>query len=239
MCTASWLMTVDGYELFCNRDERRTREPAFPPRLKELNGVKYLAPEDGDFGGSWIGVNEFGLSLCLLNHYPSTGVVAIQAVSRGLLLLSLMDCRSHAEIARRLEDASLVAYRPFVLLCVEPRHAVAAYTWDGVGLSNGEAQMPMSTSSFDSTNVVARRKDMFAQVIRNGINAAVLEAYHKSRDPKGGAYSVCMSRDDAESVSFSRVRVTTGRIEFHYSPRSPLTGMFEDARSLSWARRPS
>jgi hypothetical protein len=68
MCTVTWLPRPDGYQLLCNRDERDSRQPALGPRLHEQNGVKYIAPVDGDHGGSWIGTNEFGMSLCLLNR---------------------------------------------------------------------------------------------------------------------------------------------------------------------------
>ena len=86
MCTASWLIEADGYELFCNRDESKMRQPAAPPALRERLSVKFLAPADGDFGGSWISVNEFGLSLCLLNFYPAVTQHA-SPTSRGLLVV--------------------------------------------------------------------------------------------------------------------------------------------------------
>ena len=39
------------------------------PRIGDVRGVSFVAPIDGDHGGSWIGVNQFGLTLCLLNRY--------------------------------------------------------------------------------------------------------------------------------------------------------------------------
>src|SRR3982751_1081178 len=69
MCTVSWIRTREGYQLLCNRDERHTRRPAQAPTVREDQGVQFIAPIDGDEGGSWIGVNQFGLTLCLLNRY--------------------------------------------------------------------------------------------------------------------------------------------------------------------------
>lgn len=64
MCTAAWLLESNGHQLFCNRDERRTRKLALPPRLRERNGVKYLAPVDGkDVRVLWMGW--FGLTAAL------------------------------------------------------------------------------------------------------------------------------------------------------------------------------
>jgi hypothetical protein len=66
MCTVSWVHQKDGYQLLSNRDEKHTRKPALAPSLRQQRQVRFLAPIDGDQGGSWIGVNQFGLSLCLL-----------------------------------------------------------------------------------------------------------------------------------------------------------------------------
>ena len=63
MCTVSWLRQAEGYVLLCNRDERHTRKPAGGPRVGDVRGVSFVAPVDGDHGGSWIGTNQFGSDL--------------------------------------------------------------------------------------------------------------------------------------------------------------------------------
>src|SRR5689334_22002529 len=119
MCTVSWLKVSGGYELFCNRDERRTRKPAAPPVIREARGVRFIAPIDGDHGGSWIGVNEAGVSLCLLNRYEDAssspdGVKSEDDYrSRGLLLTSLLDSLTVAHAHARLSVADLSSFRPF------------------------------------------------------------------------------------------------------------------------------
>src|SRR5262245_8061057 len=67
--TVSWTPTREGYALRFNRDERRTRGPGLPPGMMEGDGVRFLAPTDADAGGTWIGVNQFGLTVGLLNRY--------------------------------------------------------------------------------------------------------------------------------------------------------------------------
>ena len=62
MCTVSWLHEPGGYHLLCNRDEKRTRGAALGPRIQKSAGVRFVAPADADFGGTWIAVNEFGVS---------------------------------------------------------------------------------------------------------------------------------------------------------------------------------
>ena len=215
MCTATWLMNPDGYELFCNRDESRTRKTALPPSAQERNGVKFIAPRDGDFGGTWIAVNEVGLSLCLLNYYPSINdqPLTISSRSRGLLLSSLIDSGSVAEAAARLRRTSLEIFRPFLMLVLALGNPVGQHAWDGRKLSSAKARLPVTTSSFDTANVIAARQAKFGEL--QG------EAYHMSRDERGGAYSVCMTRDDAQTVSFSHIIVGPEEVEFEYKPLAP------------------
>lgn len=204
-------MRSDGYELFCNRDESRTRLPALPPTRQQRNGVTFVAPRDADARGSWIGVNELGLTLCLLNLYPASDAQPKLPVSRGVLLMSLLDCRSQTEVARRLNTILFKRFKPFLLLALEPGRPVSMHTWDGALFSSSTEVPPVTTSSFDTANVIEARRAMFTQL--QG------EAYHLSRDPRGGAYSVCVSRDDAQTVSFSHIVVSAGQIEFRYQAR--------------------
>jgi hypothetical protein len=236
MCTATWLIHERGYELFFNRDERRTRKPALPPRVHELNGVRCLAPVDGNFGGSWLAVNEFGLTLGLLNWYE--GEVCSEArsasglpphaaslrsslrtsASRGLLLLSLMDQRSPDEIARLLWQRKPSDYPPFLLLILAPKLAPMLLKWDGDRITSDlQPSLPVTTSSFDTANVLRVRREQFQSLKHSDTEAHI--RYHHSRNLKGDAYSVCMSRPDAITVSFSRVTVTRERVEFFYQPR--------------------
>src|SRR5205809_93249 len=102
MCTISWIHDANGYQLLCNRDERLTRKSALEPRLAVRNDTRFLAPVDGDFGGTWIATNEFGVSLCLLNGASLTGSeihAAAPKRSRGLLLLDLIPESSVAAIS--------------------------------------------------------------------------------------------------------------------------------------------
>jgi hypothetical protein len=228
MCTATWLMADNGYELFCNRDERRTRRPALPPQLQQRAGVRFIAPRDADAGGSWIAVNEFGLSLCLLNHYPEAVASAVPSrnvsrasavdsgryTSRGLLLTSLTGHTAPVEVARTLWSMDLRCYKPFLLLILSRQSMPLLLKWDGRNISGDvRPQMPVTTSSFDTAHVIRARQERFAQLRQ--LDAPTLRRYHLTA---GNADAVCMSRPDAHTVSFSHIRVTTDLIEFEYEP---------------------
>ncbi|HZS04293.1 MAG TPA: NRDE family protein [Blastocatellia bacterium] len=228
MCTVSWLHDDSGgYQLFCNRDERHTRRAALPPQIRERGGVKFIAPADGDFGGSWIGANQFGLSLCLLNRYTDeTTHQRGNYTSRGLLLVELMDCRSRSHVGGRIAEMDLTRFRPFTLVALEPGAPVSLFQWTGRELlveSDGESRMPLASSSYDPTGVEEFRGRQFAQLkaAAGGVSADLLLAFHRSHAPEPGPWSACMHRDDAQTVSFSHLKVTPGGIEFYYQPQAP------------------
>ena len=112
MCTVSWFREGNGYQVFCNRDERRSRGPAHAPSIVESGGIRQIYPVDPEGGGSWVGVNEYGVSLCLLNHYPANfRDPGETGISRGLLLIALLEARSLAEVISRVAGAQLSRYR--------------------------------------------------------------------------------------------------------------------------------
>ena len=125
MCTVTWTHQLEGYDLLCNRDELHTRGAALPPAVRERNGVTFIAPLDSDFGGTWISVNQFGLSLCLLNGNSGTTIgspkpLDFSVTSRGLLVLDLIDSRTSIEVAARVAACDLRQYRPFTIVVLAP-----------------------------------------------------------------------------------------------------------------------
>lgn len=90
MCSVTWSLSDTGYQVFFNRDEQRSRALALPPAIYDRQGVAVMMPLDPQGQGSWISLNQFGLSLCLLNNYQGR-VPDGTLISRGLLLKSLRD----------------------------------------------------------------------------------------------------------------------------------------------------
>src|SRR3954468_2612896 len=143
MCTVTWERSPEGYRLFCNRDERRTRKPGLSPRRFIRNGLKCVAPVDGDFGGSWIGVNEPGLTVCVLNGIDQRSPE--RALSRGQLVIEALGCKSLQEIRDMLRRTKLQAYRSFTLLGLPARGEARAFVWNGLSvteLRNGDQLQP-------------------------------------------------------------------------------------------------
>src|ERR1051325_7153375 len=109
MCTVSWTREPHGYHLLCNRDEKRNRRVAAAPYTQQRLGVRYIAPSDTDFGGTWIAVNEYGVAACLLNRAAVGG----GEVSRGLVIPELIRAHSASDCAFLLNHFDLAPFAPF------------------------------------------------------------------------------------------------------------------------------
>lgn len=231
MCTVTWCRSRGAYELFFNRDERRARPDALSPRVQSAGAVRFLAPIDPQGGGTWLAVNDRGVAAGLLNLYErEAAAMPASPLSRGLLIPSLMASSSARDLASAAAAGGHAQFAPFVLVAVDPDFALQV-RWDGRRVETAALEkrdLPVSTSSFDTAAVLARRRARWTELVGGGLaSPAVLEAYHRSRDPAGGAYSVRMERQDARTVSISRIRVTPAAVAFRYEALAADGGSME------------
>jgi hypothetical protein len=217
VCTASWLICPDGYDLLFNRDELRTRPLALPPRRGERHGMRYLAPVDLQGGGSWIAANEMGLCLFLLNRRPDREARAPQA-SRGLIPMELIDSSGIEEVGRHAATLDLGRYRPFTLGAIAPGAPPVVFAWTGEALESADATPPLVSSSVGDESLFAERRATYPT---GSLTIRELLAYQRSHGSGPSAASVCMHREDAQTVSFSRVQATASQVRLGYSPGSP------------------
>jgi hypothetical protein len=232
MCTLTWFAQPDGYQLFFNRDERRTRKPGLPPALGLAGTTPYIAPQDGDFGGSWICVNDRGLTLCVLNGHaeddpsqPDTGYS-----SRGELPTGLIARRSISEVDADLCRRDLKAYRAFTLAGFAADGRTYLWEWRSGALHGRpsiDPDSPLVSSSFDSYAAREHRSELFQRLrpIQTDDRERVHLAYHASHEPQRGPHSPCMHREDGETVSFSWIKVDRETVNFVYAGRSPCAGL--------------
>ena len=66
MCTVTLVAQRNGYVLGMNRDEKLSRVAALPPKAFRLGHRTALFPSEPS-GGTWIGVNDAGVTLALIN----------------------------------------------------------------------------------------------------------------------------------------------------------------------------
>lgn len=238
MCTVAFVPAPDGgYLLGHNRDENRGRAIGLPPSRYESGGHAVLAPRDPDGGGTWIGVNDAGLTLCLLNALeldPSR--LPTEPTSRGLILGDLIGLTTAVAVTGRLETmrSRLGKVRSFHLLAVEPgggRPGRALRSrWNGTDLLHDEHEGPslFISSSLAPIGVVPERSSSWRRLIDRDPrpDPETLATWLASHEPSRGPLSVCMHRPEGGTVSRTLVLVSKAGIEMRYlngPPCTPLT----------------
>jgi hypothetical protein len=227
MCTVSWRTYEEGYDLLFNRDELHSRGLETPPSVSRRPGTAIVAPRDADRGGTWISLNAFGITCCLLNDYaPGSTSPDTPSLSRGEIVSGCAGATCTADAVTLVLDQPLHQIAPFYLLVIAPREAPLLLHWQGTRLETlaTKGLMPMlSSSSFSTRSVIASRRRRFAEAVGCSHRADLtdLERFHRHHDPAEGAYSILMRRPDAATRSISQVSVTLEHARFSY-------------RSVSW-----
>jgi len=225
MCTVSWRVQRGGYDLFFNRDELNTRAPEIPPAVDRREGVAFIAPRDGDHGGTWLLANHHGLTVCVLNDYGATWrpPASEPRFSRGQVVLACAaadDPASAAELIRRLPLARTPAFH---WVALAPDEEPWVLQWDGNNLSRfsrARSVPPLTSSSYETADVIAMRTWRFGTMVRSPLVPEVgeLAAYHRQHERGCGAHSVLMRRPDASTRSLTQVSVRADRISLGYEP---------------------
>ena len=230
MCTVT-IVPMPGspgaFRMACSRDESHDRAPAKPPEKFETDGVHYMMPIDPSSGGTWVGVNEHGLALTLLNFNlpePPTG----RDRSRGDVIPALLSSAHVDEVHDRLAAIEHERMMPFRLVAcdgqkvllwrsTEPgKHAEVA-RWDG-------APQMWTSSGLGDHLVEAPRRELFEAWFSEDIPLSYTDdqlAFHCHQWPDRQHLSVCMHREDARTVSYTTVDVQDDRIKLTYHPDRP------------------
>lgn len=199
MCTFSWeRFAGGGYTVWFNRDELKTRPVASPPEKRELDGVAFLSPRDPRGGGTWMLVNDRGITLCLLNRWGDQSRCLDSPRSRGRLVWEMGGVFSLDEVAEKLGD--LTHYRGFTLVAISSADA-RCFDWDGDILECRPLPPFLTSSSYRFDEVRAARSKRF-RAGKRGTD------FHDSPDEEPSPFSVRMNRPDAQTWSRSQINVT-------------------------------
>jgi len=224
VCTLTWTPHGGGYALLFNRDELRTRKPATAPAVRELDGIRVLCPTDGDHGGTWIGVNQHGVTIAMLNGDPQAPRGEGPFRSRGLVALDALRQRTAEAAANTCGSLDPRTVQPFTMFAIDASLASLLVDFDIEGATSNAWPAPGLVASSSLVHGDAKRArarlllDHLASVPPPRIEQ--LMAFHESHGPVRGPLSPCMHRDDAHTTSATRVFVANGsaRIEHHDGP---------------------
>lgn len=235
-----------AFRLACNRDEQRTRPPAAAPRPQQAGTLRAIWPIDPVGGGTWVGANECGVVLSLLNRNIEPAGPRPHddpRASRGAIISAALEHQSLAAVARFLkEEIDPKRYPPFRLIGVD---GINSLVCEGTGATLrvevsalGAAPLFITSSGLGDALVEAPRRALFdewfsamgesseagALARADGRSPSILQkqdAFHRHSWPDRTHLSVCMRREAARTVSFAAVTVSPDRVEFHYHAGPP------------------
>lgn len=224
MCTMTWFVKEGGYELFFNRDERVSRRRAELPSMHQSAGVQYLSPIDADAGGTWIAANQYGVTVCLLNHYQFEQIETYKKwISRGEMVREFASTIDLKQAEAQFDALDLDDYRAFRMFIIARDGGNLLCVWDGHSARiERNVTNPKSSSSVDAKHVKSLRKQLFSDMnLLESKNVEDYLYYHSSHMPSRSKESVCMHRDDANTISLSHVSVSEQSVSFRYADGSP------------------
>lgn len=247
MCTISWCTNNSGYSVFFNRDERIVRPRALLPQVYSLGGVKAIMPIDEQGGGTWLTVNEYGLSVALLNFYQGR-LPKGRLISRGQIVKACAEKNTVQDVVALVKSLTLAQYAPFSLLIFAPissikvgdrgKDGVTLLQWSGQVLNKTRQQSPLISSAINFDTVYESRMQTYHTVapVPESVCADDGEnrhrSFHTSHCPAKSCLSVCMHRKDARTVSFSHINVSDKNIDFFYSDGAPCEATLALCASL-------
>jgi hypothetical protein len=222
-----------GIRLACNRDELRSRLPARPPELYQVGAGWAGMPIDPEGGGTWIGVNDSGVAMTLLNAGERGASRLFRTMrSRGLVIPSLLTNGSARATRHAVEALDASAYRPFRLVVTDRTEAFEV-RWDQERLVIGDElsllrPLFFTSSSLGDALVHEPRRALFddrlGDVSADDPATAVIDrqdAFHRHRWAERPHVSVSMSRSDARTVSFTIIELRRDRALVTYHPDAP------------------
>jgi transport and Golgi organization protein 2 len=236
MCTVTVVPREGGVRVLSNRDELRTRPLALPPRIHHLGQRRAAFPMDPQGGGTWIGVNDAGVVVALLNANPTTRPSGNDATrSRGHIVLDLLQCESLRHAIAGAENLDPRPFGPFrVVIVHRDRVAVAASCRTApIRCSEGPLVGPLlfTSSSLGDALVTGPRQRLFERIVirsRAGWLAGQ-RRFHQHRWPRRPEISVRMERRDALTVSRTTIDIT--HRERRVSYEAPLDAEFDRVRA--------
>jgi hypothetical protein len=239
MCTVAFAPAASGgYVLGHNRDERLSRARGIAPALIAAEPLHFLAPRDPEAGGTWIGVNAAGMTVCMLNAAePPERELPAPPRSRGLVAWEALRQPSAVAILDMLSADDLSDVRSFQLAVASPgspwsRPSLLHVRWNGFGLSwdvLSGAQVLVSSTK-DQARAELERRASWARLLdgAGSVERERIAAWLAGHEPEPGAWSACMHREDARTMSRTVVDVGPEGIRLEYldgQPCDPAAGV--------------
>ena len=166
MCTVVFIPANDSYFFASLRDENPERTAATIPAILTNSKVKYLSPADAVAGGTWVGVNELGVVIILLNGgFENHQRKNYYRKSRGLIVNDLLKTKMPVDA---WDEMDMEDIEPYTLIVWNGRK-LFQLIWDGatkhqVTLASNTPHI-WSSATLYNTTAAAYRKNLFQKWI--------------------------------------------------------------------------
>jgi len=228
MCTYTliqWPELGKGIRIVFNRDEVYTRQNAIPPLTSYFGNRLGISPIDGESGGSWIGVNDAGLTAALLNVNIETSLNKTRTgkLSRGIIIPRALRTTCTEDAIADIWKLDLNNFQPFRFVCTDAK-TMATFIWDGHNMEKITYYLSASPFFFTSSGlgdslVEPGRRLLFSEVFRNALQHELKnhqDYFHWHKWSELPEVSVCMKRKDACTVSITCIEVTPDGVSMDY-----------------------
>lgn len=227
MCTLTFLPEAHGYVVGMNRDELNSRGLASAPVVHGLGSFKVIYPREQS-GGTWIAANSKGnlLALLNLNEIPADNLPS-KIKSRGDIIPAILQQDTPDKAERAVVEFGLLGFRPFRLVGIFPGlREIRQWKWDGRQFSSRWmewARHHWFSSSRSDVQAEEKRGRACASTCREGIvdRLGWLRQLHASHLPEAGAFSICVHRRDAATVSYTEVECGREELRMRYVSGHP------------------
>jgi len=235
MCTVTIVPKADAsgasdasgaFRMACSRDEQHGRAPAHPPQQRDLAGVQTLMPIDPTSDGTWVGVNAHGLALTLLNYNLADPPID-RDQSRGSVIPQLLSASSVDGVVALAASIRAGRMMPFRLVACDGRSAMLWRSTEPIEQAQvlpwSDEPMMWTSSGLGDHLVEGPRRALFESCFGDDPTAHLAEqaAFHRHQWHGREHLSVCMSRDDARTVSYTLVDVDPTSVTMTYHPDRP------------------
>ncbi len=251
---ALYFQNFENYPLVlaANRDEHFDRPSAAPALLD--GDPKIIAGQDLRAGGTWLGVNESGLLVGILNRRINSikgdALPPTVARSRGLLCLQLLQTNRVTEALNVIErDKS--RYNPFTIVFADKDAAYVAYNDDvkilvqqlkpGLHVFSSAAEFDLNSAKAERAR--ARFASLMIRLSENGNQPKewlaplqnILSDHSLADGSDDPGDAICVHRETSGTVSSSIIFLARADWQFatFHCPGAPCQGSFGPALNLS------
>lgn len=218
MCTVIFYPEKQKRVFASLRDEDPRRATALPPDLYADGPLNWLGPIDPEAGGTWLGANQLGNVVILLNGgFEKHQRQSSYARSRGLIVRDLLASEA---VLVEWSLLNLDQIEPFTLVVWEDQQ-LYQLVWDGEARHrlklNAREPMIWSSSTLYDTAARNRRKQLFNQWLETAPQISEQTLLHFFEQEKDAANGFLINRKDAvKTLSFTFLEWRSDKLDMHY-----------------------